>query len=163
MNSTAAERRQLVTCEASGELFALDVFGVERVLRYTAPRRLPNSAAWLPGVIGVGDRLVPVLDLRERLGLAAPSPSEQARLVVVTLEDGPVALIVDAVHEVLSVESDAVETAPPVYRGLAREYVQGIVRREERIFVLLDAGRLVSSQERIAMRGAVAEEADRGR
>jgi purine-binding chemotaxis protein CheW len=163
MTSTAADRRQLVTCEASGELFALDVFGVERVLRYTPPRRLPNSAAWLHGVTAIGDRLVPALDLRERLGLDAPPPTEQARFVVVVLEDGPVALIVDAVHEVLSVEGSAVEAAPSVYRGLAREYVQGIVRRGERIFVLLDAARLVSSQERIQMRDAVAKEADRGR
>lgn len=162
MSSTAAERRQLVTCEASGERFALDVFGVERVLRYTAPSRLPNSAAWLPGVVAIGGRLVPVLDLRERLGLAAPSPDERARIVVVTLADGPVGLIVDGVHDVVQVDAAAIEDAPGVYRGLAREYVAGLVRRDERVFVLLNVEHLVTSTERIAMRDAVARETAHG-
>lgn len=155
MTAPAATRRPIVTCEAAGELFALDVFGVERVLRYEPPRHLPNSAAWLPGVIGVGERLVPVLDLRERLGLPAAPAGERARIVVVTLDDGPVGFIVDAVHEVTAVEAGAVEPPPPVYRGLARVYVQGIVRRGAQLYVLLDPTRLVSSTERIAMRDAV--------
>jgi purine-binding chemotaxis protein CheW len=162
MTSSTADRRQLVTCEASGEFFALDVFGVERVLRYAAPSRLPNSAAWLPGVVTVGGALVPVLDLRERLGLAAPLPTERARIVVVTLEDGPVGLIVDSVHEVIQVEASAIEGAPGVYRGLVREYVKGIVRRGERVFVLLDVARLVTSTERIMMRDTVARESAHG-
>jgi purine-binding chemotaxis protein CheW len=162
MTSTAAARRQLVTCEASGERFALDVFGVERVLRYSAPSRLPNSAAWLPGVVTIGGRLVPVLDLRERLGLAAPPPDDRARIVVVTLEDGPMGLIVDRVHDVVQVDATDIEEAPGVYRGLAREYVAGIVRRGAGVFVLLDVERLVTSTERISMREAVSRELDHG-
>jgi purine-binding chemotaxis protein CheW len=162
MTSTAAERRQLVTCEASGERFALDVFGVERVLRYATPSRLPNSAPWLPGVVAIGGHLVPVLDLRERLGLPAPTPNDGARIVVVSLADGPVGLIVDGVHEVVQVEASAIEEAPGVYRGLAREYVAGLVRRDTRVFVLLDVERLVTSTERISMRDAVARESAHG-
>jgi purine-binding chemotaxis protein CheW len=163
MTTTATERRQLVMCEAAKELFALDVFAVERVLRYAAPRHVPNSAPWLPGVITVGEKLVPVLDLRERLGLPASSVPESARIVVVTLDDGPLGLVVDAVHEVTSVDAGAVESAPAVYRGLAREYVMGIVRRGERLHVLLDVARLVTSTERIAMREAVAQGGTDGR
>lgn len=162
MTATAATRRQLVMCEAAGELFALDVFAVERVLRYTAPRHLPNRATWLTGVIAVGDRLVPVLDLCERLGLEGTAVPESARIVVVTLEDGPIGLMVDAVHEVTSVDPSAIEAAPAVYRGLAREFVLGIVRRGERLHVLLDVARLVTSTERIAMRDAVRDAVAQG-
>ncbi len=156
--TTATDRRSLVTCEAAGEHFALDVASVERVLRYAPPRHLPNSAEWLRGVIAVGDRLVPVLDLRERLGLAGETPTERSRVLVVRLEDGPVGFIVDAVHEVTAVDATAVEEAPAVYRGLAKEFVQGIVRRGEGLSILLDAARLVTSTERIAMRAVVAQE-----
>lgn len=154
--TTAASRRQLVTCEAAGEHFAMDIASVERVLRYTAPSSVPNSAAWLRGVISHGARLVPVIDLRERLGLASPDVDARARIVVVTLEDGPLGVIVDAVHEVAAIDAASVEPPPAVYRGLSKEYVQGIVTRGERLFVLLDIARLVSSKERIEMRKAVA-------
>ncbi|MEX2181994.1 MAG: chemotaxis protein CheW [Gemmatimonadaceae bacterium] len=158
MTTTAATRRQLVTFETATELFAVDIAMVERVLRYAVPRQLPNTASWLRGVIAPGDRLVPVLDLRERLALGGVTDADRARILLVGFEDGPVGIVVDAVHEVLTVESGAIETPPSVYRGLAREFVQGIVRRDERLFVLLDLGRLVTSTERIAMRKAVAAE-----
>ncbi len=162
MTTTAAARRQLVTCETAGELFAVDIAVVERVLRYTPPRGVPNAAPWLLGVIAQGDRLVPVLDLRERLSLGGALSPERARILVIRLDDGPIGVVVDTVHEVLSVESGGVEAPPSVYRGLAKEFVQGIVRRGERLFVLLDLARLVTSMERVEMRKAVAAEGGNG-
>lgn len=153
--NTALAKRQLITCEAGGELFALDIHAVERVLRYTEPRRVPNSASWLRGVITQGAQLVPVLALRERLTLPGDADPQRARIVVVALDDGPIGVVVDAVHEVATVEPSAVEDPPAVYRGLAKEFVQGIVRRDDRLFVLLDVGRLVTSTERLEMRKAV--------
>ncbi len=157
-----ADRRSLVTCSAAQERFALDVAQVERVLRYTAPRALPNSAPWLRGVVAVGERLVPVLDLRERLGLPASAPSEAHRILVLALDRGRVGFIVDAVHEVLSADPTMVEDAPEVYRGLTKAFVRGLVRRGEQVAVLLDADQLVTSQERLAMTAAV-EELSNGR
>lgn len=157
MTTATDTRRSLVTCRAADELLALDVGVVERVLRYAAPRALPNSAPWLRGVIAVGDRLVPVLDLRERLGLPAASPDDAARIVVLALEDGRVGFVVDAVDDVVAIDVAAIAPAPPVYRGLAKAFVQGIVRRDERLYILLDAAHLVTSQERVALAAAVEE------
>lgn len=152
---TVATRRQLVTCEAAAELFALDIAQVERVLRFTPPRPVPNAAAWLRGVIAHGSQLVPVLDLRERLSLVASDDESSSRIVVVTLDDGPLGVIVDVVHEVMTIDAAAIEAPPAVYRGLSREFVEGLVRRDERIFVLLNVAQLVSSTERVAMRETV--------
>lgn len=162
MTVSTDTRRPLVTCRAAGELIALDVGRVERVLRYTPPRLLPNAAPWLRGVISVGDHLVPVLDLRERLGLDGEAPTESSRILVLTLDNGRVGFVVDAVDDVASVEAGAIEGAPDVYRGLAREFVQGIVRRDERLYILLDAGHLVTSQERLTLAAAV-EDIQNGR
>lgn len=160
MTTTTDSRRSLVTCAAAGELFALEVASVERVLRYSAPRRVPNAATWMAGVIAVGERLVPVLDLRERMGLPAAEPTAASRVVVLALREGPVGFIVDGVDEVVAVDAAAVEAAPAVYRGLARAFVQGIVRRAEQLYILLDADQLVTSQERLALRAAVEEQTD---
>ncbi len=157
MTTATDIRRSLVTCAAAGERFALDVATVERVLRYTPPSNVPNAAPWMTGVITVGERLVPVLDLRERMGLPATAPTAASRIVVVTLSSGPIGFIVDAVDEVVAVDQAAVEDAPPVYRGLAKTFVQGIVRRAEKLYILLAAEQLVTSQERLAMRAAVEE------
>ncbi len=155
MTSTATDRRSLVTCRAGGERFALDVARVERVLRYTAPRTLPNSAPWLRGVINVGDQLVPVLDLRERLGLAAAVPEASSRILVLVVEQGRIGFVVDAVDEVLGVDPQAIEATPEVYRGLARAFVAGVLRREQDVFIVLEPNQLVTSQERLTLTAAV--------
>lgn len=155
MTASTDSRRSLVTCRAAGELLALDVGHVERVLRYSTPRLLPNSAPWLRGVIAVGDHLVPVLDLRERLGLESADSDDASRILVLALASGRVGFVVDAVDDVVAVDAAAVEPAPSVYRGLARDFVRGLVRRDERLFILLDAEHLVTSQERLALTAAV--------
>lgn len=150
------QRRALVSCEAAGEPFALDVQRVERVLRYSPPRHVPSELPWLRGVLTVNGRLLPVLDLRERLGLAETAADDNARILVLALPDGPVGFVVDAVHEVLEVPADALRAAPAAYRGLARRYVDGIVEARERLHLVLNAAELVTSTERLVLQAATA-------
>ena len=157
MTTATDTRRSFVTCRAAGELLAFDVGAVERVLRYTPPLALPNSAPWLRGVIGISGRLLPVLDLRERLGLPTAPPDASHRIVVLAAESGRIGFIVDGVEDVAAVDRASVEPAPEVYRGLARAFVQGILRRGSQLYILLDADHLVTSQERLALHAAVEE------
>ncbi|MBX7118711.1 MAG: chemotaxis protein CheW [Gemmatimonadaceae bacterium] len=156
--NAVAVRRQLVTFAAAGEQFAADIFAVERVLRYTPPRLLPSSARWLVGVIDHGGRAIPVVDLRERLGLPAPPPGDGARILVARAGESRVGVVVDAVHAVRTVEATAIEPPPPLYRGLAREYLDGVARQDDAIFIVLATDRLLTSTERIEMEHAMATE-----
>lgn len=155
---TAAARRQLVTFEAAGELFAADIFAVERVLRYAPPRLLPNAAPWLKGVIDYAGQAIPVVDLRERLGLAEQAPTEGARILAVVAGDARIGVVVDLVHAVRTVEAAAIEPPPAIYRGLAKEYLEGVVRQGGEIFVVLATDRLLTSTERIEMERAMRTE-----
>ncbi|HET8770039.1 MAG TPA: chemotaxis protein CheW [Gemmatimonadaceae bacterium] len=154
MNGTT-ERTQLVTFQAAAELFATDIFAVERVLRFAAPRMLPNAAPWLRGVIDHGGRTIPVVDLRERLSLPKAEADERARILVITVGDTLIGMTVDAVHEVVTVPTADIEPPPAIYRGLAKEYLRGVVRVDQRMFVVLDAGHLLGSTERIEMERAM--------
>ena len=78
---------QIVTFRLGNELFAADIFSVERVLRYTLPTPVPNVPAWIEGVIEYQGRVVPVINLRKRFELpAAPVPAD-ARILVLAVED----------------------------------------------------------------------------
>lgn len=153
---------QLVTFQAADELFAVDIFAVERVLRHEAPRLLPNAAPWLRGVIDHAGRTIPVVDLRERLGLPPAEVTDKARILVIAAGDALIGMTVDAVHEVLTLAEGALEEPPPIYRGLAREYLRGVARHGGRIFVVLDAARLLTATERIEMERALRMEASDG-
>lgn len=158
MTTDAPARRQFVTFVVAGEVFAVDIFSVERVLRYEAPRLLPNSAPWLRGVIAHGGAAVPVVDLRERLGLPVTAAGEGTRILIIVAGDMRIGLIVDAVRAVRTVESAELEPPPPIFRGLAKEYLEGIVRQGEELCVVLDAARVLTTTERLEMERAMAPE-----
>jgi purine-binding chemotaxis protein CheW len=149
--ATTAGKRQIVVFTAAGERFAADIFAVERVLRHVPPRVLPNDAPWLRGVIDHGGSAIPVVDLRERLGLPSQAPTDDSRVLVVQVGDVRVGVTVDSVQAVRTVEASAVEAPPAIYRGLAREYLEGVVRDGGEILVLLDTKHLLTSTERIEM------------
>jgi purine-binding chemotaxis protein CheW len=140
----------LVTFRLGDVEFAFNIFQVERVLRHQAPDRLPNAPAFLEGVLPYGDGVVPVVDLRKRVGIPAPV-GEETRIVVVELEQGKVGVVVDAVREVLRVPAVRVALPPPLVRGLAAAYVAGVVRLEQRTVIVLAAAKLLTSTERIAL------------
>ncbi|HET8623191.1 MAG TPA: chemotaxis protein CheW [Gemmatimonadales bacterium] len=145
---------QLVAFRVGTQEFALEISQVERILRYERPAPLPKAPDFLEGVVTYEGVPVPVVDLRKRLELAA-ALDDQTRLMVLGLEDQKVAVIVDEVREVLRVDSTTIIAPPPIVRGLAAAYIAGLVTRGERTLVLLQASRLLSSTERLALTDAV--------
>ena len=154
--TAAGDVVQLVTFRVGGHQFAFDVFQVERVLRYEPPRPLPKAPEYLEGTIRHGDHAVPVVDLRKRLEVAAEL-TEETRIVILEWEQGKVGVVVDAVLEVLRVEADEVSAPPGIVKGLAAEYVSGLVTREEDTLVLLSTSKLLTSQERLALEALTTE------
>lgn len=153
----AVERTQLVTFRVGSARYAADVFSVERVLRWTQPRPIPNVPAWLDGVIEHGGRSVPVIDLRSRFDLPAAASRDTARILVFTVGEGAIAATVDAVDEVATVNKSDLEDPPEIFRGLARQYLRALLRRGNDVTVVLDVAQLLNSRERIVLDQALAE------
>ena len=141
---------QIVTFRVGSQEFGLNVFQVERILRYVQPAMLPNAPEFLEGVVPSGGSVVPVVDLRKRLSLKA-TIGEETRLMILEIEAQRVGFLVDQVVEVLRVDSGAIAAPPAVVRGLAAEFISGILSRGERTVVILNAARLLSSRERLTL------------
>jgi purine-binding chemotaxis protein CheW len=150
---------QVVVFRVGGQEFAFNVFHVQRILRYEAPAPLPKAPAFLEGVVQVQGAVVPVIDLRKRFELRDAPQREETRTMVLESEGFVVAVVVDAVLEVLRVAAGAVTAPPAVVRGLAADYIQGIVTLGARTIILLQTARLVTSSERLALEAVPAEAA----
>lgn len=157
--------------------FAADVFSVRRIVGYQQPAapdgrgpdgfavvappagsRPDTSAAAVrgaspfhEGTIQLGDRAVPVIDLRKRFSLADAAVRPETRILIVEGEAGPVGLVVDAAREFLRVAAGAIAPPPAAVHGLDARYVQGIIRLPDRSLVLLRTARLLASTERIVL------------
>ncbi|HEY6107950.1 MAG TPA: chemotaxis protein CheW [Gemmatimonadales bacterium] len=145
---------QLVTFRVAGQEFAFNIFQVERILRYEAPARLPKSPEFLEGILQYQGGPVAVIDLRKRLGVAAPLKDE-TRIVVLDLEGGRIGMVVDAVTEVLQVGAADVTAPPPIVQGLAADYITGLVGRDGGTIIVLNTGKLLGSKEKLALTAAL--------
>jgi purine-binding chemotaxis protein CheW len=147
---TTGDDVQVVTFRVGRQEFAFDILQVERILRYSAPAPLPKAPQFLEGVMPYGEGAVPVIDLRKRFELEAPI-QEETRLMVLELDTQRVAVLVDEVREVLRVDSTAISAPGPVVAGLAAAYIAGIITRPGRTIIILNARKLLSSTERLAL------------
>ena len=141
---------QVVTFKVGRQEFAFDILQVERILRYSEPSPLPKAPEFLEGVLSYGGSAIPVIDLRKRFELEAPI-GEETRMMVVEIEAQRVVVVVDAVCEVVKVDSTAITAPGALVSGLAAVYIAGIISAPDRTIIILNARKLLSSTERLAL------------
>lgn len=149
---------KLVTFRLGDDLFAAGILAVERVLRYQAPRPVPDVPPWIEGVIEYQSRVVPVIDLRKRFELPEGPVLPETRVLVLNAGSEWIGAIVDAVVEVAAVDAGRVSPPPKFFRGLAAEYLKGIVKRDDKLVIVLDVERLLGTQERLVLDRALTAE-----
>ena len=152
---------KIVTFRLAEDLFAADIYSVERVLRYQTPTPVPNVPEWIDGVIDYQGRVVPLINMRRRFELPAAPPGGETRILVFNAGGEWIGGVVDAVLDVAPLEAGKLAPPPPLFRGLAAEYLLGVVRRDQRLVMFLDVARLLSTSDRLVLERATEAAASR--
>ena len=142
------ELLQLVTFSIGGEEFGVDILKVQEIIRMLDITRVPKAPDFVEGVINLRGKVIPIIDLRKRFGLASKGHDKNTRIIVIDINDMIVGFIVDSVSEVLRIPADTVEPPPPVVAGLDSEYISGVGKLDDRLLIFLDLDRLLSQEER---------------
>lgn len=145
---------KLVTFRLGDDLFATDVNAVERVLRYTPATSVPDMPAYIEGVMEYQGRVVPLVNLRRRMELPSAEADRHTRILVLKVSGEWIGVVVDSVTAVAPFDPSQVAPPPKYFRGLAAEYLKGIVRHEEKLVIYLDVEHLLSTTDRIALQHA---------
>jgi len=153
------ERFQLVTFGVAGEEFAVDILAVQEINRMMPLRCMPQTPPELEGVINLRGRTIPVMDLRKRIGLGVRERNDHNRIIVVEVDGRVIGLIVDRVHEVLSIPGEIVDPTPPMNCPIDSDLIAGVCKLEDRLIFLLDVQRLFSDDLVAAADSAVANAA----
>jgi purine-binding chemotaxis protein CheW len=145
--SDSAFSGQLLTFVVAGEEFGVDILRVQEIRGWSRPMPLPNTAPYIKGVINIRGDIVPIADLRERLGLAPVEIGPTTVIVVVRVEhDGharTMGFVVDAMSDVSTVARDAVKEPPDLAEAAgAIRVARGIALVDERMITILDVDRV---------------------
>jgi purine-binding chemotaxis protein CheW len=145
------ERRSLVLFRVGDEDFTVAAERAREVLDYTPPQRVPGAPAFLLGVVEVRGEPLAVADLRTRIGVAAAPPDRDTRILVVEVGEERVGAVVDGVADVLRVPASAILPPPPLFRGFAADYLEGLVRTATGWIPLLRPERVLDPGERLEL------------
>jgi purine-binding chemotaxis protein CheW len=142
---------QLISFMVGEEEYGLDILRVKEVIRASEITRLPGAPTFVVGVINLRGDIIPIIDLRDKLGLPSARRTEETRVIVVDADGRLVGMIVDSASQVVRIPADQIDPPPPVIGGLSGEYVRGVGKMEDRLVILLDIDRILTSTEKLAL------------
>lgn len=142
------ESKQLIVFRFGDEEFGMDILQVREVERMAKEiTRVPKAPSFVEGVINLRGEVVPVVDLRKRFSLVLRPMTSDTRVLIVEINDNLVGMIVDEVVEVLRVPISALENAPQITKGVDAYFISGVAKLGERLIVLLNMERALSTEE----------------
>ncbi|MCP4448581.1 MAG: chemotaxis protein CheW [Myxococcales bacterium] len=128
---------QLLTFFLGQEEFGFPILQVQEVRRFVEVTPVPNVEKYVRGIINLRGAVVPVIDLRRRLGLPEGNYGNNSVIVVVTLHDRIFGVLVDAVSDVVDVDDGKVEDMPDLCSS-DLDCLESVVRAGEKIVIVLN-------------------------
>ena len=137
---------QMVILDVGDEAYGIPVQRVREIIRVPPITRVPNGPSFLEGVINLRGQVIPVLDLRKHLGIAAEDETRRSRVVVSELGRHTVGLMVDGVSEVVMVATTEIEPPPSLITGANDGQIRGVARLGDRLVLFLDPDRMLPNR-----------------
>jgi purine-binding chemotaxis protein CheW len=139
------------------EEYGVDVRQVQEIRRLTEITTVPRAPEFVRGVINLRGRILPVLDLRRKLGLGEVAAKSAARIVVVHVRQRVLGLLVDGASQVLKIPVSRVEPPPEEVVERGGDYIRGVAKLDDRLIILVDLERLLAQELRAAQAARAAE------
>lgn len=136
--------RQIVVFTLGEAAYAVGIEAVKEVVNWSRPTRVPEAPPMVEGVIDLRGDVVPVIDLAKRLKVERHRAPAEARIMVLELAGKQIGLVVDEVTEVLKIRPEQFSPPSPVTRSADDPIVQGVIKVDGRLLVLIEARQIVA-------------------
>jgi len=129
------------------EEYGIDILKVQEIRGYDQVTRIANTPAFIKGVTNLRGVIVPILDLRVKFAQEDVIYNENTVVIVLNFENRVVGIVVDGVSDVLSLSQDQIRPAPEFAVTMSTEYLTGLGSLGDRMLILVDIEKLLSSEE----------------
>lgn len=138
---------QLVTFKLENDEFGVDILKVQEINRMMNITKIPNAPDFIEGVINLRGKIIPIVDLRKKLGFPSKEYDKATRIIVIELEGIILGFVVDSVSEVLRIPRNTIEPPPSIIRGIESEFIEGVGKLEDRLLILLELKKIFTPSE----------------
>ena len=134
--------------------YAVDILSVKEIRGWEPVTQMPNTPDYVKGFINLRGAMVPVIDMRERFNLELREYTKATVVIILNIEPDKsdsemVGIVVDAVSEVYSIQTEDIQQAPKLAGHIDAEYISGIVEVGEKNIILTDVLSLLNTRELI--------------
>lgn len=140
---------QFLTFRLGNEQYGIDILRIQEIRGWEPVSRVPNVPFWEKGVLNLRGVIVPVIDLRERLGFESAEYGPVTAVIVIRVipeqESRIMGLVVDEVSDVADVELSSLQSAPDFGEKVNTEFISSLVTGREKMIRVLNVDRLVPS------------------
>jgi len=150
-----AETDQFLTFIMATEEYGVDILRVQEIRGWDSVTPIPNTPAYIKGVINLRGTIVPIVDLRERFGMDSVEYGPTTVVIVLKVisetAERIMGIVVDAVSDVYNIKSEDMKPAPDFGSVVSIEYVQGLATIDEKMLIILDIDTMLNSSDIVAI------------
>jgi len=143
--------REFLSFKLGQEEYGIDILRVQEIRSYEAPTRIANAPAFIKGVLNLRGLVIPIVDLRMRLGCASAAYDALTVVIVLNVRDRVIGAVVDSVSDVITLDPSDIKPAPALSAAIDASFILGIgcpaSGDAERMLILTDIERLMGSPE----------------
>ncbi len=143
---------QLVTFQLGEELYGVNIMDVKEIVKITAVRPIPNAPYYVEGIFNLRSEIIPVINLHKRFQIKKLEISDEDEeleggFIILNIDNNKIGIIIDRISRVVSVSIDEIKAPPQMISGIGTEYINGVVRQEDKYLIVLDTRKLFNAKE----------------
>lgn len=151
VKAMAHREGKYLTFSLAEEEYGIGILKIKEIIGMMPVTTVPRTPEYVKGVINLRGKVIPIIDLRLRFGMESIEYTERTCIIVVEIEGQTetvqVGVVVDAVSEVLNVDTKDIEDTPQFGRSLDTEYILGMAKMEGGVKILLDVDQVLTGEE----------------
>ncbi|MFC4932090.1 chemotaxis protein CheW [Massilia sp. GCM10023247] len=129
------------------EEYGIKILKVQEIRGYETVTRIASAPEHVKGVVNLRGTIVPIVDMRIKFKLGEPTYNQFTVVIILNIQDRVVGMVVDSVSDVISLTADQIKPAPDMGGALNTDYLVGLGTVDERMIILVDIDRMMTSEE----------------
>lgn len=134
---------QVVTFRVGNEDFGIHIMRVQEIIRVIDAVKVPKAPFYVDGVVNLRGKIIPIIDLRKRMGKSVTSITDDSRIIIVDAGGRLAGLEVDLVVDVVTLNRDYIEPCPSIGSSKRSDYITGVGKQDERLITVLNLDNLL--------------------
>ncbi len=140
----ASMGNQLITFTIQDELYGVDILKIQELIGFSEVTPVPNLPGYILGVINLRGNVIPVIDLRKKFNMRHKDYDKFNVIIVLKVENRFIGLVVDSVHDVVSLSDEKVGDTPSFTTQIDTSFIKNISQIDDKLVVILDTDKIMS-------------------